>query len=274
MDKINIKYTASDAPFNAKDLINEYANIHSYSFSVDLFKEFAEKTKDNPTFMSNYLSSKFYDCYKMIPNIEFSSWKIHSYKEIYLSLLVAGVSLDAFMLFLSQIPDSGTFTAILNYTKLIQAYVESLEIDDQFAIKNINICDAVNDNCFENVKKLTISKPDLICISSGNISKKSAQNLVELDISKADASFIGAAMLYSSLEKIKLPETLVNIPDFAFDGKKSLKEITIPKSVTKIGLNAFNMCSDDLKIEVSKKSDILVPESDIQYLKDHIVWKK
>ena len=272
-----INYTAIDTPLNVMDLINYYADQYSYSFSITLFKEFKEKTMDNGEFRTNYLLSKFYDCYKMLEErkIEFSTYKISSYKEIYMSLIaLAADGLDSFLLFLSQIPDDATFISILSNTKPITNYIDSLEIDDQFAIQKLCITQCIRADNFGNIKKLTISKPDLKCTVPAGVTNVYAEKLKELDISKADKSAIGPAMLYSSLEKIKLPETLERIPNFAFDGRKALKEINIPKNVTQIGINAFNGCADDLKIEVSKKSDILVPDSDLNYLKQHIVWKK
>lgn len=60
------------------------------------------------------------------------------------------------------------------------------------------------------------------------------------------------------------------IPSYLFSSNKALKKINIPLSVNKIGLNAFYDCSDDLIININKKADISVPESDLEHLKKHI----
>ena len=59
---------------------------------------------------------------------------------------------------------------------------------------------------------------------------------------KANATGTGASggFFYgSAVEKVTLPEGLTEIPDAAFNGANNLKEVNIPTTVTKVGINSF-----------------------------------
>lgn len=59
--------------------------------------------------------------------------------------------------------------------------------------------------------------------------------------------------IYSSLKDVKANELIITemvtqIPDYAFEGLKGIKEVTIPEKVKKIGASAFSGCVDLTKI--------------------------
>lgn len=56
------------------------------------------------------------------------------------------------------------------------------------------------------------------------------------------------------LTNITIPKSATEIGSDAFWGCKKLSSITIPKGVTTIGKNAFVDCSDKLKIRTPAKS--------------------
>jgi len=122
----------------------------------------------------------------------------------------------------------------------------------------------------KNLESLTVNS-DKTALSS--MYQGTLVELKEIDIAKAPTSWVNILLNCPNCSKVDLPNTLQMIPSYLFSGNKALKKINIPLSVNKIGINAFYDCSDDLVININKKADISVPESDLEYLKKHINWK-
>lgn len=62
---------------------------------------------------------------------------------------------------------------------------------------------------------------------------------------------IGNSMFTNSaVESVILPEGLVSIPDYTFDGCKNLSQVNIPDSVTSVGIAAFRNCTSLQKINL------------------------
>lgn len=62
----------------------------------------------------------------------------------------------------------------------------------------------------------------------------------------------GAFCQNHSIEEIIIPESVIDIEDYAFEDCESLETVAIPKSVTKIGNNAFSGCKNLKEIIIPK----------------------
>lgn len=78
----------------------------------------------------------------------------------------------------------------------------------------------------------------------------------------------------ANLKKVILPPKLVNIGVESFAGCSGINELFIPDTVRYIGYNAFNGCKN-IVLKLNKRTprnNIKVPESNIEFLKQHIQY--
>ena len=80
----------------------------------------------------------------------------------------------------------------------------------------------------------------------GTIAFIECRNLKEIIIPDGVSLSTSSFESLKSLERIKLPDTLTEIPDYAFHCCFSLSEIELPESLTKIGKDSF-ICCESLK---------------------------
>ena len=81
------------------------------------------------------------------------------------------------------------------------------------------------------------------CVQLQRLECYNCQQLASLDLSGNTQLTYVYAESCTSLQALLLPETLPNIPDWAFNYCKSLKKIIIPASVTSIGRYSFQSCT-------------------------------
>ena len=146
-------------------------------------------------------------------------------------------------------------------TKLITELDETQnpELYEELLNEYINLADIVAQNVFENPElgralytylnesyesKLT-TEGDYLVVNDGE--NKILINYLgsesEISIPSGITKLNHSAFLESELTKIILPETLIEIDDYAFRRCRKLKGLTIPKSVKKIGRSFLAECS-------------------------------
>ncbi len=114
--------------------------------------------------------------------------------------------------------------------------ISSLKLPDGLEV----IGEDAFENC-ENLKEINIP-PSVKKIGMSAFAQCIRMTSVTLPES-IDSIPIGMFFNCNSLEKIKLPDNITSIGNSAF-GFSNLREVTIPKSVRKIGKNTFSRCSN------------------------------
>ena len=71
----------------------------------------------------------------------------------------------------------------------------------------------------------------------------------------------GAFSTCNSLERVTIPDSVINMGNYVFGGGISLTSITIPDSVTSIGYGMFDICSALKNITISNSVTIIYPDA-------------
>ncbi len=173
-----------------------------------------------------------------------------------------------------EVSESGKFIYINKYVGtsenvVIPAKIDGIPVTAIKGAKDESSPDAVNEGAFENCNIKSIVIPDSVksigyCAFKGckeledvtipensnltiigGCAFEDCEKLRELDISTTQIEQIDglAFTKCSTLEEIKLPETLNEIGEKAFYECSVLSEITLPKNLTEIGAGAFGLCT-------------------------------
>ena len=67
---------------------------------------------------------------------------------------------------------------------------------------------------------------------------------------------------------VEIPENVVEIAKYAFDGCKNVTAITIPKSVRRIGFRPFDNCGNLLSVNVAKENEEFCSEDGVLFSKE------
>lgn len=158
---------------------------------------------------------------------------------------------------LVEIGDSSFFkckklTNINIPTNLKKIGIQAFEFCD--SLKEINLSnskiESVGENCFSDTPINKIIFPTTLKrIDAGAFQRT---NITEIDLSNDNIKLNGRSIFYECkyLQKVKLPKTLTNIPEYTFCKCTLLNDIMIPNTVLSIGVGAFDDCTSIKDINI------------------------